>query len=79
MGVLITLKEQSKQMIRDAASSGFYSCASGTYPKIQIITIKDILADVRFELPPIQRMDEFRKRTLAVAATSQMSLPGIAG
>jgi len=79
MGVLITLKEPSKQMIRDAASSGFYSCSSGTYPKIQIITIKDILADVRFELPPIQRMDEFRKRTLAVAAASQMPLPGIAG
>jgi DNA modification methylase len=79
MGVLITLKEPSKQMIRDAASSGFYNCQFGSYPKIQIITVKDILDEVRFKLPPIQRMDDMRKRTLAVAAESQMPLPGIAG
>jgi DNA modification methylase len=79
MGVLITLNQPSKQMIRDAASSGFYTCASGTYPKIQIVTVKDILSDVRLDLPPIQRMDDVRKRTLAVAAASQMHLPGIAG
>lgn len=79
MGVLITLKEPSKQMIRDAASSGFYTCGSGTYPKIQVITVKEILADARFELPPIQQMEEARKRTMAVAAASQMPLPGIAG
>jgi adenine specific DNA methylase Mod len=79
MGVLIALNEPSKQMIRDAASSGFYTCALGSYPKIQIITIKDMLSDVHFELPPIQRMDDVRKRTMAVAAASQIPLPGIVG
>ncbi len=79
MGVLITLHQPSKQMIRDAASSGFYTCPSGTYPKIQIITVKEILSDVRVDLPPIQRMEGLRKRTLAVAAASQIPLPGIAG
>ena len=78
MAVLITLKEPSKQMIRDAASSGFYTCGSGTYPKIQIVTINDILDEVRLKLPPIQHMDEMRKRTLAMAAESQIPLPGIA-
>ena len=78
MGVLIVSQKPSKQMIRDAASSGLYSCSSGRYPKIQIITVKDILGDVRFDLPPIQRMDESRKRTLAADAATQLPLPGIA-
>jgi DNA modification methylase len=78
MGVLIVLNPPTKQMIRDAASSGFYRCSAGIYPKIQIITVKDILGDVRFDLPPIQRMDESRKRTLAADAATQLPLPGIA-
>jgi hypothetical protein len=64
-------------MLRDAASSGFYACSLGTFPKI--ITVKDILADVRLDLPVIQRMDETKKQTLAVAAASQLPLPGMAG
>lgn len=79
MGMLITLNEPSKQMRRDAASSNFYTCSLGTFPKIQIVTIKDILSEARLELPPIQRMDAQKKRTLAVAAASQLPLPGIAG
>lgn len=78
MGILIVLNNPTKQMIRDAASSGFYRCSAGTYPKIQIITVNDILADIRLDLPPIQRMDESRKRMLAVDAATQLPLPGIA-
>jgi hypothetical protein len=51
----------------------------GTYPKIQIITVKDLLSGKQFDLPPIQRMDETRKRILSVAAESQIPLPGIVG
>jgi hypothetical protein len=78
MGVLIVSQRPTKQMIRDAASSGLYSCSSGKYPKIQIVTVKNILGDVRFDLPPIQRMEESRKRTLSVDAATQLPLPGIA-
>jgi site-specific DNA-methyltransferase (adenine-specific) len=79
MGILVTLHDPSKQMIRDAARSQFYACSLGTYPKIQIITVKDLLSGKQFDLPPIQRMDETRKRILSVAAESQIPLPGIVG
>jgi len=79
MGVLIVLQQPSKQMLRDAASSGFYVCSSGTYPKIQIISVRDILSEIHFDFPPIQRMDDARKRNLAVDAATQIPLPGIAG
>jgi site-specific DNA-methyltransferase (adenine-specific) len=77
MGILVTLKEPSKQMLRDVASSGFYTCPSGTFPKVQFITVHKILSDVRLDLPPILVMDEVRKRALAASA-AQLSLPGIA-
>jgi DNA modification methylase len=78
MGILIALNQPSKQMVRDAASSLFYTCALGTYPKIQIITIQDILGEKHFDLPPIQKMEQARKRIFATSAASQMPLPGIA-
>jgi hypothetical protein len=77
MGVLVILKGASKQLLRDAASSGVYACSSGTYPKVQVITVQNILANARLDLPPIQKMDEIKKRAL-VAAASQIQLPGIA-
>ncbi|MFL6314820.1 MAG: DNA methyltransferase [Terriglobales bacterium] len=78
MGVLITLKEPTKQMRKEADSCGFYTCDSGTYPKIQFVTIKEILSDARLRLPPLTFMDEKKQRSLAVSAT-QLSLPGVAG
>lgn len=78
MGVLISLHEPSKQMIRDAASSGFFACSLGTFPKIQIVTIRRILGEAKLELPPIQKMEYSRRPSLAVAAATQIALPGIA-
>jgi DNA modification methylase len=76
MGVLLTLNEPSKQMIRDIHSSGVYSCSAGTFPKTQFITVQQILSGTLLNLPPIRRMDELKKRAMA-AAESQMRLPGV--
>jgi len=80
MGILITLNEPSKQMRRNADSSGFFISPLGTFPKIQIITVQQILSGNGFTLPPIQKMEGMRKRALSVAApASQIPLPGIRG
>lgn len=50
MGVLITMQEPSKQMLRDAASSLMY----GNFPRIQIITIEHLLSGKRLDLPEVQ-------------------------
>ena len=75
MGLLVTLHEPSKQMRRDIAA-GVYTCASGTYPKTQFVTVQQILSGAALDLPPIRRMDEKKKRAL-VAAAAQMELPGV--
>ena len=50
MGVLITLREPTKQMLRDAASSSMY----GSFPRIQIITVEQLLSGKRLDLPEMQ-------------------------
>lgn len=52
MGVLITLKEPTKGMTGEAAEAGFYKNRFGEYPKIQIVTIKELLEGKRLNIPP---------------------------
>jgi len=44
IGVFITLQKPTRPMIKEAVSGGFYKSPSGkSYPKIQILTIEDLL------------------------------------
>lgn len=53
IGVLITLKEPSKAMKKEAISAGFYYSPGWQkrYPRIQILTVKDLLAGKRINYP----------------------------
>jgi len=55
VGILITLEEPTKPMIKEAASCGFYhSEAWGKdYPRLQILTVKEILNGARPVLPHV--------------------------
>jgi hypothetical protein len=55
IGVLISLQEPTSHMRREAASSGFYeSKALGKrYPKIQILTIAELLDGKVVDMPPM--------------------------
>ena len=76
LGILVTLHEPSRQMRSDMAS-GVYSCASGTYPITQFVTVADILEGRTLDLPPICKMDETKKRAAAAVLDGQMRLPGV--
>jgi site-specific DNA-methyltransferase (adenine-specific) len=54
MGVFITLEDPSRDMTKEAVSAGFYhSPGWGTdYPKIQILTINDLLHGAEVKMPP---------------------------
>jgi len=55
LGLLITLNEPTRDMIKEAASAGFYSSEfSGTkHAKLQILTIERLLEGHKPDLPPI--------------------------
>lgn len=44
MGLFVTLAEPTKPMNTEAISAGFYKSSKGDFPKIQILTIDDLLS-----------------------------------
>ncbi len=54
IGVFITLEKPTKPMTQEAVSAGFYESPGWQkkYPKIQILTIKELLGDASIQMPP---------------------------
>lgn len=52
LGAVITLNPPTKDMLKEAASAGFYESPLGhKYPRIQILTIEDFLSGKKLEYP----------------------------
>jgi site-specific DNA-methyltransferase (adenine-specific) len=62
IGVLITLREPTKPMLTEAAATGFYESKDfpGRYPRLQILTIAELLAGKKLEYPS-HRVETFAK------------------
>jgi site-specific DNA-methyltransferase (adenine-specific) len=62
LGALITLREPTKPMLTEAASAGFYEPKDfpGRYPRLQILTIAELLAGKKLEYPA-HRVETFAK------------------
>ncbi len=52
IGVMLTLDEPTKAMRTEAASAGFYKSPWGTHPKLQIVTVGDLLDGKKLDAPP---------------------------
>ena len=48
-------------MKREAASAGFFDTGFGTHPRVQIMTIRELLAGMKPDLPPLGRNEGFRR------------------
>jgi site-specific DNA-methyltransferase (adenine-specific) len=59
IGVLITMQEPTQPMKAEAASGGFYESPGWgeKYPKLQILTIEDLLEGKGIEMPPIGQVN----------------------
>jgi len=53
IGVLITLREPTKPMLTEAAAVGFYESKDfpGRYPRLQILTITELLEGKEIQYP----------------------------
>jgi DNA modification methylase len=54
MGWFITLEQPSKPMRTEAASAGFYQSPWGKHPRLQILTVEELLDGKHFDCPPIR-------------------------
>jgi hypothetical protein len=62
LDALITLREPTKPMLTEAAAAGFYESKefSGRYPRVQILTIAELLGGKKLEYPA-HRVETFAK------------------
>lgn len=51
IGVLISMEEPTKQMRAEAASAGFYKSAWGDHPRIQLLTVSELLTGKGIDYP----------------------------
>jgi DNA modification methylase len=62
-GVLLSLEEPSRQMCAEAASAGSVDTAWGRMPRVQLVTVGDILArTAKLQLPPARQLGTTFKR-----------------
>ena len=52
IGIFATLAPPTKGMLTQAAAAGYYESGDRKYPRVQILTVRDILDGKRPEMPP---------------------------
>lgn len=59
IGVLISFQEPTKPMCEEAATGGFYHSVvwNRNYPKVQLLTVDELLQGKRIEMPPIKALN----------------------
>lgn len=62
IGVLITLQDPTKPMRTEAASAGFYDSPWGKHPRVQILTIEELLDGAQIDMPPIRQVNQTYRR-----------------
>jgi len=53
IGVLICMEKPTRDMRRESAGAGFYKSRWGTHPKLQILTIEELLTGHKIDYPDI--------------------------
>lgn len=62
IGVLLTLEEPTKAMRAEAASAGFYESPWGKHPRLQILTVGELLDGKQVDMPPVRQTNVTFKR-----------------
>jgi site-specific DNA-methyltransferase (adenine-specific) len=68
IGVMLSLHSPTKSMKEEAASSGHYYSElwNKKYPKIQLLTIENLLGGTQIDMPPIKHLDVTFNKTLRI-------------
>jgi hypothetical protein len=77
IGVLLTLEVSTKDMTKETASGGFYHSEAydKNYPRLQILTIEELLNGKEIDYPPHQQVNKtFKKATHQKTEGEQLEL-----
>ena len=76
IGVYLTLEPPTKPMLTEAAEKGFYHSPGWNkdYPRLQILTVEDLLAGKTVDLPP--NIDTYKKAQKMVTESDDQGMLG---
>lgn len=75
-GVLITFSEPTKQMRSEAASAGLFDTPWGSFPKVQLLTVGEILSGKGIQYPRTAGVNQtFAKAPRQRETATELSLP----
>jgi site-specific DNA-methyltransferase (adenine-specific) len=75
IGILISMAEPTRDMKKEAASAGFYKSPWGTHPRIQLLTVQELLDGKRIDYPPSQQVNAtFKKAKKAATGKAETQL-----
>ena len=62
IGVLISMQAPTRPMREEAASAGFYTSPWGKHPRLQLLTVDDLLSGKGIACPPLRHTSQTFKR-----------------
>ena len=74
IGVFMTLADSTGPMRTEAVKAGYYETIYGKYPKIQILTIEDVLSGKQPNIPLVDSAS-FKKAAKEMEGGEQDDLP----
>jgi site-specific DNA-methyltransferase (adenine-specific) len=75
IGVLISMQDTTRQMREEAATAGFYTSPWGKHPRLQLLTVEDLLGGKGIDCPPLRQVSQtFKKAPKATQAHQQATL-----
>lgn len=74
VGVLLTMQEPTSPMRKEAASGGFYESPWGKHPRLQILTIQDLLDGKKIDYPPSRQVDRTYRKAPRVQKAAERQL-----
>lgn len=79
IGVLLTLESPKRPMLVEAFAAGFYESAWGKHPRLQILTIAELLEGKRIDYPPTVNVTLKRAPRVQPEMPEQITLVGSPG
>ena len=78
IGALLSMNPPTREMEKEAATAGFYASPWGQHPRIQILTVEDILSGKGIDYPAPRSSNVTVKRPPVVRPRGEtLPLPGI--
>lgn len=78
IAVLISMAAPTKPMREEAASAGFFESPWGTHPRLQLLTIEDLLEGRRIDSPPLGQVSQAYKKAPRARTAESAQLPLVA-